>query len=358
MIKRRILICGSEGSLMSHVLKFMVQQEDAEYYGVDTCERYGHRSKLGEELDDRYEHYNLDLCDSESTRVFINAIKPDMIIQGAAKIYGVGGFNRYKADILGDDIALHRNVLSAAVEAGTKRVVFTSSSMVYESIKDHVPVHEGMTFTSDYAVPQTDYGLSKLTNERLSLAYAEQYGLDYTIFRPFNILTPFEKATDTMGDSHVFADFIKKLVFENSKVLPVYGDGKQVRCFTWIDDIAEMIATCITGDKQEQSKNKIFNLGSEEPVNMLDLAQLIHKIAYERNRRSQHEMLIDFRPGFKNDVRYRVPDCRWAGSQLGWKTTKSLEEMITFAVETVNKRYITDSRIRPVENILIGEKEV
>jgi UDP-glucose 4-epimerase len=338
----KLLVCGSEGSLMSHVIQQLTGiVTDWEVYGVDTCERYGSRSHLNHIIGDRYTFIQMDLCDARDTRTLINTIQPDVIIQGAAKIYGVGGFNRYRADILGDDIALHRNVLSAALEAGTDRVMFISSSMVYESVEDRIPVYEDMVWDDNYPTPKTDYGLSKLTNERLSLAYKDQYNLDYTIFRPFNILTPYEKAGRTMGDSHVFSDFINKLIFEDSSSLPVYGDGQQVRTFTWIDDVAAKIAACVVlDDYYNTSQNEIFNLGGNKSITMLELAEKIHRIGLEEKRRSKPIVQFEFRPAFVNDVKYRVPDIK-AASSINWFPLTDIEDMIRECVRKCPRQFIT-----------------
>ena len=111
--------------------------------------------------------------------------------------------------------------------------------MVFERVTEH-PSSEEQVFEAP--IPATDYGLSKLTGERLSMAFSQQYGMKYVVWRPFNIITPHERAESEQGISHVFADFIKLIVDEQRNPVPVLGDGEQVRCFTWIDDVAQAIA--------------------------------------------------------------------------------------------------------------------
>ena len=310
----KILVTGSEGSLMTEVIK--VLGTDYEILGVDVKPKKTNEYPF-------YQFVQADLCDAKVVDTIIRTFKPNIIIQAAAKIYGVGGFNKHCASILGDDITLHRNVLDAAVKHGVDKVVFTSSSMVYERATKHSPVNEEDVY--DYGIPLTDYGLSKLTNERLSEAYWTQYGLKYTIWRPFNIITPYEDASDSLGDSHVFADFIQSLVVEKKDVLPILGDGEQVRCFTWIDEVAEVIAHNITNPDTD---NQVFNIGRDQPISMKDLAVLIRATAMDLNIIEKYDFDFDHLSAYQNDVLYRVPDVSKVKEFLKWQANISVEKSV------------------------------
>ena len=309
------MVTGSEGSLMTEVIKNLGM--DFEILGVDIKPKDINEYPW-------YRFVQTDLTDKNEVDTIIKTFKPNIIIQAAALIYGVGGFNKHCADILGDDITIHRNVLKSAVRHGVDKVVFTSSSMVYEKVLSKMPVKEETV--NDWGIPLTDYGLSKLTNERLSLAYWKQYGLKYTIWRPFNIITPYEEASDSLGDSHVFADFIQTLVVEKKNVLPILGDGRQVRCFTWIDEVASVIAQNITN---YDTDNQVFNVGRNEPITMKELARLISKNANELGIIENDGFRFDHKPAYVNDVTYRVPDVSKAENILKWKANVSVEESIT-----------------------------
>ena len=92
-------------------------------------------------------------------------VEPEVVIQGAAKIYGVEGFHKYGADILRDDIAIQNNCVVNSRKYGVKNFVYISSSMVYESFKDRTPSKE--EFPDLVSPPKTDYGLSKYVGERI-----------------------------------------------------------------------------------------------------------------------------------------------------------------------------------------------
>ena len=313
---KKVLVCGSEGSLMSYVIpQLSLYGEDI--WGIDTCERYGSRSRIAKDVP--YNFIHADLCDREKVNTIFEIVKPDYVIQAAAKIYGVGGFNKNCGDILADDVALHSNVLQACVTHDVKTVVFISSSMVYESVRKGVlPVVEPDVW--EFGIPKTDYGLSKMTNERLCMAFKQQYDLDYIIYRPFNIITPHEDA-GAMGDSHVFADFFQRLVLEDAEELPIYGDGNQVRCFTWIDDVAAEIAAFPVTETNRL--NRAYNIGNNQPINMRELAQEIRRQAFELKMVTTPDVRFKHLDPWPNDVEYRVPDISLIQEIMGWspKTT-------------------------------------
>ena len=317
----KVLVTGSEGSLMQAVIPKLIDQE-YEVVGVDNLVRYGER--LGH-AGENYTFVKGDLTDRDFVSVLMREHKPHLIIQAAARIYGIGGFNRYCADILGEDITLHNNILKSAIDNGVERVAYISSSMVYEKcVQDvNVPVTEDMPFEN--IAPFTDYGLSKFTGERLSMAFSKQYGLEYTIWRPFNIITPYERSEGEIGTSHVFADFIKNIVLNKFTTLPIIGDGSQIRCFTWIDDVADAIAY---HSFDEMTRNEIFNLGNPEPIRMTKLAEIIHEEAMEMGL--IQPSTLDFKTvrKYNDDVLVRIPNVNKADLYFGWRAERSVRDSV------------------------------
>lgn len=320
----KILVCGSEGHLMQDVISELLFQDDYydEVIGVDNNSRHGPVKRKRE-----YEFHNIDLTDRRKVDKLFTSVKPDYVIQGAATIYGVGGFNDRAAHILGEDVTLHQNVLRAATGAGTVRVIYISSSMVYETIQDR-PVVE--TDTDNIITPRTHYGLSKLVGERLCEAYNKNYGLEYTIWRPFNIINLKEKAEGPTGTSHVFADFIHEIIEKGSNPVPILGDGRQVRCFTSSKDVARAIAEYSFGP---ETKNQKFNLGTTKPLTMRELATMIYEIGKDVGLLEGKKPLRFKTVGnYKNDVKSRIPNINKAKKILGWRPMYSAEDAIYHCV--------------------------
>ena len=318
----RILVTGSEGSLMQWVIPHLLAH-DHEVLGVDNFSRYGEIDR-----NRQYEFTAADLTDTRAVAEVCEGV--DAVIQAAAQIYGVRGFHKFPADILARDVVLHQNLLWQCLEKEISRVVYISSSMVYERAT-RVPVVE--SDVEDMQLPHTDYGLSKLMGERLCRAFQKQYGLDFTIWRPFNIITPYEEAEKEQGISHVFADFIRKIVINQQNPMDILGDGEQIRCFTWIDDVARAIGE---HSFTEASRNEVFNLGNPERTSMKELAQRIFEKAQLRGVIPKTEMLaLNHLPIYDDDVRIRVPDIQKARQQLNWYPSVELDEALDACFDRV-----------------------
>lgn len=302
----RILVTGSEGSLMQFVIPHLLRCGH-EVVGVDNFARYGVI-----ERERNYKFIQGDLTDMGFVDEIMEGIEG--VIQAAALIYGVGGFHKYPADILSKDVVLHQNILWAMKKHDVEKIAYISSSMVYERCQEH-PSSE--SHVMDSLIPSTDYGLSKLVGERLCMAFHKQFGMKYVIWRPFNIITPYESAEKEQGMSHVFADFVNNLVVKKMNPLPIIGSGDQIRCFTWIDDVARLIGEFSFDDKTD---NEEYNIGNPEPITMKELALLM----YEGTEPLQFETVREY----KDDVMIRIPDVTKAIEQLGFEPSVKVKESI------------------------------
>ena len=310
----KILVTGSEGSLMQAVIPRLIALGH-EIVGVDNLYRHGQKSGLA---DKDYKLIVQDLADRPAVIDLCRGF--DAVFLAAAKIYGVGGFNHYCGDIIADDSAIQGNILQGCAQNHVPHVVYISSSMVYETCvqdRDH-PVTEDMV---DHCVlPKTDYGLTKLLGERMCHAFHRQYGIDYTIWRPFNIITPSEKSMAEQGFSHVFADFVDNIVVKKLNPLPIIGDGEQVRCFTWIEDIADIIANY---SFDARTRNQAFNICNVEPITMKELATKIHRLS-GRQDTLEFQTIKDY----ANDVKVRIPSMAKLTAAIGARPFQTVDRSL------------------------------
>jgi UDP-glucose 4-epimerase len=300
----KIVVTGSEGSLMQAVIPRLLAQGHA-VLGIDNLYRYGKKS---ERAGIDYEFIQQDLIDRD--RVFELTRGADVVIHAAAKLYGVLGLLNYRADILGDDTAICSNVLQACVVNKIPHIVYMSSSMVYDScIQDiNVPLIE--TMTDSCPLPNTDYGLSKLVCERMVEAFRQQHGISYTVWRPFNIVSPHEQSMTEIGYSHVLPDFVNHIVIKKLNPLPIIGNGEQIRCFTWIDDVADIIANC---SFLPTSRNQIFNVCNVEPITMRTVAKLMYQEIYG----TSDNLKFITSTNYIHDVKIRIPSIEKLQTMLG-----------------------------------------
>jgi len=199
--------------------------------------------------------------------------------------------------------------------------------MVFESTDDW-PSYEGQE--RRVAPPLSSYGFQKLAVEYFARAAWDQYGVPYTIVRPFNCVGVGEGRA--LGDveilsgnvklamSHVVPDLVQK-VLKGQDPLHILGDGSQVRHYTYGGDLARGIVTAM---EHPDARNDDFNLSTSRSTTVLELAEIVwHKI---RGEAAAFHYVSD--PPFEHDVARRIPSTDKAKRILGFEATTTLEEML------------------------------
>lgn len=151
------------------------------------------------------------------------------------------------------------NLINESVKHKVKCFVFTSSIAVYGALKP--PVKEDMI-----PMPEDPYGIAKLAVEQDLKVTHEMFGMDYIIFRPHNVYGEFQNIGDRYRN--VVGIFMNQLM--QGKSLSVFGDGKQTRAFSYIGDLAPVIANSVN---IPAARNEIFNIGADKEYSVLELAQ-------------------------------------------------------------------------------------
>ncbi len=309
---KKIVVTGGAGFIGSEVVKNLLQKG----YTVRVIDNL---SKEGSKASRDCEFLQVDLLDRQKT---IDAFQGmDICINLAAKIGGIGYFHKYPATILADNNIIYSHTFEAAVKQNLSRMVYISSSMVFESAATF-PSKE-----SDIAVippPISSYGFSKLIGEQYCKAFFDQYQLPYSICRPFNAYGINEYPGDEIGIAHVIPDLIKKIL-HNQYPLELLGNGKQIRCFTHIRDLAEGIVTVA---ESENARNEDFNIADATPVSIEDLAKLLWKLTGQKK-----PLQIKTIPGFTFDIQKRIPDVSKIKYRLNWEAKIPLEIGLQEVVE-------------------------
>jgi len=202
--------------------------------------------------------------------------------------------------------------------------------MVYEST-NIFPTPEGAQLTSP--PPKSTYGFQKLASEYFARGAFEQFGLPYTIVRPFNCVGIGERRavrdSDVMSGniklalSHVVPDLVLKTV-KGQDPLHILGDGQQVRHYTYGGDLAHGIRLAI---ESPAAVNEDYNLSTARSTTVLELAQLIWRLV---NGDRPFRTVSD--PPFEHDVQLRIPDTAKARDVLGYEAATTLETMLAEVV--------------------------
>ena len=150
------------------------------------------------------------------------------------------------------------NLINESVKHGVKCFVFTSSIAVYGALKP--PMRE-----EDTPHPEDPYGIAKFAVEQDLRVTHEMFGLPYVIFRPHNVFGEHQNLGDRYRN--VVGIFMNQLL--QGQPMTIFGDGLQTRAFTYIDDIAPLMADAI---ERPAAWNQVFNVGADHPLTLNDLA--------------------------------------------------------------------------------------
>jgi UDP-glucose 4-epimerase len=153
------------------------------------------------------------------------------------------------------------NLINASVNFGVKCFVFTSSIAVYG--KNQLPMRENLS-----PLPEDPYGISKYAVELDLRAAHEMFGLPFIVFRPHNVYGENQNLADPYRN--VIGIFMNRLMM--NQPLPIFGDGEQTRAFSYVGDVAHLIARSV--DIRE-ARNSVFNVGADVPYTINQLAAVV-----------------------------------------------------------------------------------
>ncbi len=211
---------------------------------------------------------------------------------------------------------IDRNVLTASIKHGARRLLYTSTACCYpvtlqdEAHVDYFLKEEDLTKSG--ALPENVYGWCKLLGEMMVQQFHKEYGIRLSIVRDFNVYGPREDANPY--SSHVIPSLIRKAL-GNLPKLEVWGTGRQSRSFVYVDDAAE--AMILASEKVEDGTP--VNIGTRERIIIADLAL---KIANHCGYKGE----IIFNPTEPQGVFTRCPDTSRAEKLLNWKPRVGLDE--------------------------------
>jgi nucleoside-diphosphate-sugar epimerase len=322
----RVIVTGAAGFINGYLIPELLEAGH-EVVGLDDFSKYG---PLTRSYDD-HPRYRFVEGDAKDEALLAELVADcDQIVAAAAMIGGISYFHEFAFDLLAENERILASTFRAAIGAHERgslsRIIVVSSSMVFESATVF-PTPEGAQLTSP--PPVSTYGFQKLATEYFAKGAWEQYGLPYTIVRPFNCVGIGERralrdaeimsGNVRLAMSHVVPDLVLK-VLKGQDPLHILGTGDQVRHYTYGGDLAHGIRLAM---ESADAANEDFNLSTATSTMVLELAEAIwRKIHADRPLR-----VVSDKP-FEHDVQMRVPDVSKAERVLGFRATTTLEQML------------------------------
>jgi UDP-glucose 4-epimerase len=332
----KVLVSGSSGFIGGYVVEELLRRGH-HVVGIDNFSKYG-KVRKSYDGDRNYELVEGDVRDTELMVRLLDGC--DHFVAGAALIGGISYFHSFPYDLLAANERIIASSCDAAITVHRasvlRKVTYLSSSMVFEST-DRWPSVEGDE--RRVPPPRSSYGFQKLSVEFFARAAHEQYGLPFTIVRPFNCVgigegralsdVEIESGNVKLAMSHVVPDLVQK-VLKGQDPLHILGDGTQVRHYTYGGDLARGIVECM---ERPEATGEDFNISTARSTTVLELAELIW-----RKIRGEH---VPFRvvsdDPFEHDVQKRVPSTDKARRILGFEARTSLEEVLDEVIPWVRQ---------------------
>ena len=334
----KVLVTGSNGFIGGYVVEELLSR-GFHVVGLDNFSKYGRVVKS-------YSNHPLfsfvegDASDAGLVEELL--VGCDHFIAGAALIGGISYFHSYQFDLLAENERITAAACEAAISSHKsgqlKKLTYMSSSMVFESTGKW-PSEEGDE--RKVPPPLSSYGFQKLAVEYFARAAYDQYGLPYTILRPFNCVgigegkalgeVEISSGNVKLAMSHVVPDLVQKILAGQDPV-HILGLGTQVRHYTYGGDLARGIVLSL---EHPDAMNNDFNLSTSQGHTVVELAQVIWKKIYGAER--PFNFVLE--PGFDHDVQKRVPSTLKAKEILGFAATTSLEDMLDEVIPWIRDEF-------------------
>ena len=339
----KVLVSGSAGFIGGYVVEELLGRGHT-VVGIDNLSKYGPVKKSY----DDHPGYTLVVGDARNTDLMKELLSDcDHFIAGAALIGGISYFHTYAYDLLATNERIMASSCDAAIDAfknhKLQKVTYLSSSMVYEAATSW-PSAEGQE--REIPPPLSSYGFQKLAVEYFARAAHQQYGLPYTIVRPFNCVGVGEgralgevevlSGNVKLAMSHVVPDIVQK-VLKGQDPLHILGEGNQIRHYTYGGDLAKGIVTAM---ESPAALNEDFNLSTAQSTTVLELAETIWK----KIKGADAPFRYTSDPAYEYDVQRRVPAVEKAKDVLGFEATTSLDEMLDEVIPWIEQA-VADGRI-------------
>ena len=215
-----------------------------------------------------------DLFNLDDTKKLIKTVNPDVLIIAAAKVGGIHANNTDRVEFLLENLKINMNILESCIDNNSIKIINLGSSCIYP-LNASNPINENAIMTGILEPTNSPYAMAKLTAIEMGRSLSSQYGHNVINLMPTNLYGPNDNFSEM--DSHVIPALIHKMhkAKEQEKSdFFIWGTGKPLREFLYVDDLASAIEFLILN----QVDIDLLNIGSGKEVTILELANLIKKV--------------------------------------------------------------------------------
>ena len=230
-------------------------------------------------LDDSYDiipatRNDADLFNLDETKKFIDKTNPDILINAAAKVGGIVANNTNRTEFILENLKININVLESCLPHPYIKIINLGSSCIYP-LNATNPISEDSFMDGKLEPTNSPYAMAKLSGIELGRSLKAQFGHKVINLMPTNLYGPNDNFSET--DSHVIPGLIKRMHIaknNNEREFKIWGSGKPLREFLYVEDLSKAISLLIQKDTDED----ILNVGSGEEISIKELAIKIKNV--------------------------------------------------------------------------------
>lgn len=276
----------------------------------------------------------LNLIRQKEVEEFFEAEKPEIVIVAAAKVGGILANNTYRAEFIYDNLMIEANIIHNAYKAGVEKLIFLGSSCIYPKLAPQ-PLKEEYLLSDYLEFTNEPYAIAKIAGIKLCENYYRQYCSNFYSVMPTNLYGPNDNFD--LQTSHVLPAFIRKFheaKEKNEKEVVIWGSGKPLREFLYVEDLADAILFLMENVNAEDLYEKgitHLNIGTGKDISIDGLANMISEIVGYKGIINHDSTKPDGTPRKLLDVS-RI-------NSLGWKYKTELRVGISKTYEFFKKKY-------------------
>ena len=259
----------------------------------------------------------LDLRDQHAVNDFFDTVKPEIVIDAAARVGGILANNTYPYQFLMENMQIQNNLIQASLKTEVNKFIFLGSSCIYPKLAPQ-PLKEEYLLTGSLEPTNDAYALAKITGIKACEAIRKQFGKDYVSLMPTNLYGTHDNFD--LATSHVLPAMIRKFhdaKLNNNATVTLWGSGTPLREFLFVDDMAASVIFALENVLPEH----LYNVGTGSDLTIKELAETIQKIV-------GHEGSIEWDASKPDGTPRKLMDISKMHA-LGWKHQVELEEGIT-----------------------------
>ncbi|MCW8803902.1 MAG: GDP-L-fucose synthase [Ignavibacteriaceae bacterium] len=276
----------------------------------------------------------LDLIRQDEVEKYFKTEKPEVVITAAAKVGGILANNTYRAEFIYDNLMIEANLIHNAYKAGVEKLIFLGSSCIYPKLAPQ-PLKEEYLLSDYLEFTNEPYAIAKIAGIKLCENYYRQYGSNFFSVMPTNLYGPNDNFD--LQTSHVLPAFIRKFhkaKEKNDKEVVIWGTGKPLREFLYVEDLADAILFLLENVNAEDLYEKgitHLNIGTGKDISINELAKVVADIIGYKGKIVHDSTKPDGTPQKLLDVS-RI-------NSHGWKYNTDLREGIEKTYEFFKKKY-------------------